>query len=216
MTTTLYSELVDEVQLFTESVPRATIIQFVRRACIALCKQSRVWKLRGSEGLVPGEDDICVESWFNDAGSTERQLMGIEELRYDGKPLTRRTEKQLKDMGNPFSGICAFYQSSLHIVQLLNVPDAFYENDDFIEYNISVAPSETSTGMDTDLLNRYRGGITAGAVGMLFAMPRKTWSNPQFSGQYMASFGAAITQATTDAKQEFGQRIIRVVRYGGI
>ena len=36
MTTTLYEALVDEVQLYTESVPRATIIQFVRKACITL------------------------------------------------------------------------------------------------------------------------------------------------------------------------------------
>lgn len=216
MTDTAFTDLIDEVQLFTESVPRATIVQFIRRACITLCRNSRVWKLSGSDGLVAGENDICVEGWFNAPGSTERQLLVIEELRYDGSPLTRYTEKQLKALNTSFGSVSAYYQTSLHMVQLLSVPDAFYENDDFIDWTISVMPSETATGMDEVLVQRYREGIVAGAVGMLFGMPRKTWSSPQFAPQYMAVFAKTISDAQLDANQEFARRIPRVVRYGGI
>jgi hypothetical protein len=216
MSTTLYTDLVDEVQLFTESVPRATIIEFVRRACITLCRQSRVWRIAGTETLVPGEDDVCIRNWVNEPGTDEKKMMVIEELRYDGKPLGRRTAKQISDLSDRLGSVQGFYQSDLHIVNLVSVPDAFYENDDFIEYSISVVPSEASTGMDTDLLDRYRHGIVAGAVGRLFAMPKKTWSNPEFAEQYLQQFAASVQEATTDAQQEFGRRIPRVVKYGGI
>ena len=216
MSTTLYSDLSDEVQLHTESVPRATIDLFVRRACIQLCRQSRIWKLQGQETLVPGEDDVCIDSWINDAGSTEKSMITIEELRYEGVPLRRYTEKQIKDLTDEFSKPCGFYQPNLSYITVTNVPDAFYENDDYIEYTVSVAPSSSSTGMDSDIMERYRDGIIYGTVGMLFAVPRKTWTNQASAAYYMAEFARYIAEATTDANQEFARRIPRVVKYGGI
>jgi hypothetical protein len=216
VSTTLFTDLIDEVQLYTESVPRSTLEQFIRRSAITLCRQSRVWKDTGDEVLVPGEDDICIDTWVNGPGSTERQLLFIEEIRYDGKPLSHKTEKQLDDITDRFTGVCAYYQPALHIISLLNTPDSFDQNPDSISYTISVAPSPTAVGMDAEILNRYRDGIVSGAVGLLFGMPKKTWSNPQYSGQYMAQFAASIADATTDANQEFSRRIARTVRYGGI
>jgi hypothetical protein len=216
MSTTLFDTFVDEVQLYTESVPRATITHIVRKACITLCRETRVWKLNGSETLVVGEDDLCIDNWVNDPGTSEREMIGIEELRYDGKPLTRKTEKQLQDLSNRYGSVCAYYQKSLMAVTLLNVPDDFAEQDDFIDYMVSVTPSQTATGMDSVLLARYHDGIVAGAVGMLFAMPKKTWSNPTFANTYLGQFAATVANAQTDANQEFSRRVPRVVKYGGI
>jgi hypothetical protein len=216
MSTTLFETLVDEVQLYTESVPRATIMHIVRKVCITLCRETRVWKISSSETLVAGEDDVCLDNWVNDPGTSERELIGVEELRYEGKPLTRKTEKQLSDLSDRYGTVCAYYQQALMAVTLLNVPDSFSDNDDFIDYMISVTPSQTATGMDGDLLARYHEGIVAGAVGTLFAMPRKTWSNPTFANQYMGQFAATLANARTDANQEFSRRVPRVVKYGGI
>jgi hypothetical protein len=175
-----------------------------------------VWKESGSETLVVGEDDVCMDNWVNDPGTSERELIVVEEIRYEGRPLTHKTEKQLLDMSERYGSICAYIQRSLMNITLLNVPDAFNETDDFIDYMISLTPSQTATGMDTDLLARYHEGIVAGAVGMLFAMPRKTWSNPTFSNQYLGQFSQTVAKATTDANQEFSRRVPRVVKYGGI
>lgn len=216
MSTTLYTSLIDEVQLYTESVPRATLEQFIRRACIMLCRESRVWKSSGTETLIPGEDDLCIDNWVNAPGSSERQLLGVEEIRYDGKPLGRKTEKQVSDLTDRYGTVCAFYQPALHEIKLLNVPDSFADTDDFVTYNVSVAPSSTSVGMDSTIIERYRDGIISGAVGLLFGIPRKTWSNPMFAQQYMMAFAASIADATTDANQEFSRRVPRTVRYGGI
>jgi hypothetical protein len=216
MSTTLFETFVDEVQLFTESVPRATIMHFVRKGCITLCRETRVWKESGSETLVAGEDDVCLDNWINDPGTSEREMIGIEELRYEGKPLTHKTEKQMLDLSDRFGSICAYIQPSLMNITLLNVPDDFVENDDFVDYMVSLAPSQTATGMDSDLLARYHEGIVAGAVGMLFAMPKKTWSNPTFANQYLGQFSQTVARALTDANQEFSRRVPRVVKYGGI
>lgn len=216
MSTTLYEAVIDEVQLHTESVPRATIVQFVRRAAITLCRESRVWKLDGTEELVEGEDDICINEWVNEPGSTERELLLIDELRYEGKPLNRKTSKQILDLSDRYGRICAYYQPNVSTVTLLNTPDDFSDNDSFIDWRVTVIPSPSSSGMDSELFSRYRDGIVYGAVGMLFSMPRKTWSSPDFAAQYISVFGRSVAEAKTDAGQEFSRRVVRVVQYGGI
>jgi hypothetical protein len=143
-------------------------------------------------------------------------LLGVEELRYDGKPLGRKTEKQVADLTDRYGSVCAFYQPALNSIKLLNVPDAFTEIDDYITYSIAVAPSSASTGMDSTIIERYRDGIISGAVGLLFGIPRKTWSSPMFAQQYMMAFAASIAAATTDSNQEFSRRVPRTMRYGGI
>jgi hypothetical protein len=85
-------------------------------------------------------------------------------------------------------------------------------------YNIRVAvkPKLTATAVDDVVLNKYDETLVNGALGRLYLIPRKPWTDANLAQFHEGLFRAAIPAARSEAADEFQTGVRRKVKYGGI
>lgn len=68
-----------------------------------------------------------------------------------------------------------------------------------IYVRIALAPTQTTTKIDEDVLNRYGNAIADGAIARILGMPGQTWSNPNEAMRRQRMFDIARSRARAES-----------------
>lgn len=176
----------------------------LRRSAQAFFIQTRAWKVTESASLpvAAGQDEVTIAP--SDAG---QDLVRMEAAWFDGVKLTPSTATQLDaDYGDDWSVHTGtpdrYIQDTPGVLRLYPIPMAAATTG--LKVRLSVAPSESSTGIPDEMAVRFRDEIHVGAKSRLMLYPGKPWTNLEMAAVYGQAFNNMVAIATTAAARSFG------------
>jgi hypothetical protein len=136
-----------------------------------------------------------------------------------GTPVKPRTQawldKNLSDWRNEENDLASYYMlDSNNTLRLTPTPASTVAAQYYAR--VAVKPLLTATTVDDVVLNKYDELLIHGALGRLYALPRKPWTDLQLASYHTAQFTLGIPAARTEAAEEFQTGIPRKVKYGGL
>jgi hypothetical protein len=81
---------------------------------------------------------------------------------------------------------------------------------------VAVKPLLTATTLDDLLVNKFSEDLIHGALGQLYLIPRKPWTDLNLGQYHQALFSESFAGARTAAAEEFETGVPRKVKYGGL
>jgi hypothetical protein len=199
MTTTTYDQFLVEVIPYVRDVPEVVAIQAVRNACIEFCEETRYLQVDNDPvALITGQSSYdldadtgyvvidVVEAWVGDQFLVPKSVEQLTKI-YRGNDW--RTMK-----GNPYY----YYRSrmaSLNLVPTPQVPSAISQS--FLNCRVAVAPSRSSTSVDSDLYERFLEVIGFGARARLYGTVNQPYYDPQATLDYRKRFNDEIADVRT-------------------
>lgn len=174
----------------------------LRRAAQVLMRRTRAWRIDdAARPVVAGQATVSVAPT-----SAELELVRVEAVWFDGKPLEPVTAEVMdalyshdwrSDTGTP----TRFLQGVPGEIRLYPVPIADAVTG--VTLRLSVAPSESSTGLPDDLAIRFRDEINVGAKARLMLYPGRPWTNPELAAVYGQAFDSLVGTATAAAARSY-------------
>lgn len=174
----------------------------LRRAAQVLMRRTRAWRIdEAARPVVAGQATVSVAPT-----SAELELVRVEAVWFDGKPLEPVTDDVMdalyshdwrSDTGTP----SRFLQWVPGEIRLYPLPDANAVTG--VTLRLSVAPSESSTGLPDDLAIRFRDEIHVGAKARLMLYPGRPWTNPDLGAVYGQAFDSLVGTATAAAARSY-------------
>lgn len=174
----------------------------LRRAAQVLMRRTRAWRIdEAARPVVAGQATVSVAPT-----SAELELVRVEAVWFDGKPLEPVTDDVMdalyshdwrSDTGTP----SRFLQWVPGKIRLYPLPDADAVTG--VTLRLSVAPSESSTGLPDDLAIRFRDEIHVGAKARLMLYPGRPWTNPDLGAVYGQAFDSLVGTATAAAARSY-------------
>lgn len=176
----------------------------LRRAAQVLMRRTRAWRIdEAARPVVAGQAMVSVAPT-----SAELELVRVEAVWFDGKPLTPVTAEVMDagcadDWRAHTGSPSRFLQWVPGEIRLYPVPIADAVTG--VTLRLSVAPSESSTGLPDDLAIRFRDEIHVGAKSRLMLYPGRPWTNPDLGAVYGQAFDSLVGTATAAAARSYAQ-----------
>ncbi len=191
-------------------------LHHIRRTLIEFCEETQsLQEIRDDIVSISGESDYTIES----ATPLVYDFINLISVHYDGQILQPTNEPELDSNrnewyvleGTPF----AYYRSNLSTLRLFPIP---IDDDDVIRIRFAVAPTASSTSIDTDFFKEYRSGIAAGVLARLLRMNKKPWTDLQLSAFYEGKHEEAKAQAKLATWKSYTNRSMeaRPRSFGGL
>jgi hypothetical protein len=136
-----------------------------------------------------------------------------------GAPVVPRTfswlDENLSDWRSQTSDLANYYVlDGNNTIRLVPTPTTTTAN--LYSVRVAVKPTLAAITLDDVLVNKYRESLISGALGLLFMLPRKPWTDTRMAGFHTASFEGAMPPARAEAADEFQTGVPRKVKYGGL
>jgi hypothetical protein len=176
----------------------------LRRAAQVLMRRTRAWQVDvPAVAVVAGQATVSVAPT-----SAELELVRVEAVWFDGKPLEPTTAEVLDalyaDDWRAHTGTPSKYiQMVPGEIRLYPVPVADAVTG--LSVRLSVAPSETAAGLPDDIALRFRDDVQVGAKARLMLYPGRPWTNPELAAVYGQAFDSLVGTATAAAARSYAQ-----------
>lgn len=196
MSTTKYTDLLDEVMPELPGAQIALVTNAIRNSVIAFCNGSGVWRAwLDPVDVVAGEPIYAVEP------PPGTDLVTLLSVKYDGRVIKPANEDQL-DAWHARWRVERRYpeyymQQDQDTVILACVPPDNHPGG--LLFSVSLQPERTSRTFPGWIYSQYWDGITAGAKARMMRMAGKPWSNPQQALMYENAFESETGGARADA-----------------
>jgi hypothetical protein len=193
---TSYEDFLVEVTPFVRDVPEVVAVQAVRNACIEFCTRTRYlqtdldpitaiahqaeYDMDADTGYIVVD---IMQAWFGD------QLLipkAVEEL----TRIYRTTDWQTLD-GNPYY----YYRNVSQQMRLVPRPKLTEANK--IRIRAAIAPSRSSTTVDSDIYEQFLEYIALGARARLYDTANQPYYDPKAAQVYLKRFRDAISEVRT-------------------
>lgn len=210
---TALSTLVPDIRTHIPELPSFVADRELLRAAREFCEETRAWRANINVTTVASTATYTLSV------PTNTELVDVISMKKsDGStPVVPRTfkwlDENLADWRTTTSDTANYYVlESNNVVRLVYTPAAA------VTYNtrIAVKPTLSATTLDDVLVNKYREPLISGALGLLFMIPRKPWSDTNLAAFHTGMFNMAKAGARTEAAEEFQTGIPRKVKYGGL
>lgn len=208
MSETAWTSFFDEVLPELPGAPlQALVKNAIRNAAIEFCDRTWVYRVEheplAAEANVP---DYELEP------PTKTALVKVHRAWYEKKEIFPKTPQDLAGLfshwptaiGTPLY----FTQRSPDVLLLVPMPSASLQ--DAITAEIAVKPTRASTGISTDLFEKYLEEIAYGAKARLFAMSKKPWSDVKLAAYNLAKFDECIGKVKVQAVKGHTRARLRV------
>lgn len=184
--------------------PTVIVEHELKRAAQVLLEASRVWRLDLAVQAVAA-DTATVEPIMADP--VEQELVRVEAVEYDGKPLLLTSIETLEDEAGDgwtaHTGVPTRYTLlSPGVVRFYPVP--LDDATTGVKFRVSVKPADTATGIPDEIRTKYKETITAGAKARLMIYKDRPWTDYALAGVHGSAFESGIAKATYDAARSFG------------
>lgn len=201
----LWSAWLPDVLPHVPNCPVPLVEHELKRSAQVLLEASRIWRIDLDPAAVPAAT-VMLSPVMDDPD--EQELVRIESVLFDGKPLDLRTPEELDaeagDNWPSHTGVpTAYTLLSPGIVRLYPVPiDAATTG---IEFRVSVKPADAATGVPDEIRTKYKEALTAGAKSRLMLYKDKPWTDYNLAGVHASAFESGVAKATLDAARAFGR-----------
>lgn len=175
----------------------------IKRAAVAFCLRSRAYRARGYVSDAGGLGARGVPASLVPTGT---RLVSIESVKFSGVALLPLTPAQLDDLYADWTTQTASSPQYLLRDRPAVMANSFYlvpaptgASTTSLMMEVSISPSESATTVDDAIFGEFREAIGMGAKGMLMAMQKKPWSDPQLAELNLSGFNGAIEVAKIKA-----------------
>jgi hypothetical protein len=198
MSTTKYTDLLDEVMPELPGAQTALVTNQIRNAVIAFCGGSDIWR-----AWLDPIDVVAAQNTYDVTVDAGTDLVRLLSLKFDGFLLTPRSEDAL-DAWRPRWRTEErrpehYMQQDQDTVTLACVPPCSLAGG--LLLSVSMQPDRNSKGFPGWIYSQYWEGITAGAKARMMLMPGKPWSNPKQAILYAQMFENETAAARADASK---------------
>lgn len=219
----LYTEILPDVPGCSEPL----MDRAIRNAVVQFCERARVLR-----ETLPKINVVADQAEYSCAPSdpTNRALVHVWHLTFEGKPVERKTEDQL-DLEfeeaqdryaylfyhhHAYAGFDSddwrtaktsrpryFYEKRPDKVRLVGIPTTAIT--DGLEIEIILKPTRAATAVDDFVIEDYYKTLAHGALAELLALPKKPWTDGGLSQYHRGHFEDGIAQAHADALRNFAR-----------
>ena len=199
MTITTYDQFLPEVVPYVRDVPEIVAVQAVRNSCIEFCEKTRYLQVDNDPvPLIGGQSNYSldadtgyvvidvIEAWVADQFLVPKS---VEEL-------TRiyRGSDWRSMIGNPYY----YYRTQMGSLNLVPTPQySSSVTQSYLKCRVAIAPSRSSTGVDSDIYERFIESIGFGARARLYGTVNQPYYDPQATLDYRKRFNDAIAEVRT-------------------
>lgn len=172
--------------------PLLVVNQKVIDAIIEFCKESLAWS-------------VDLDPMYVTQDVQEYDLTPND-------PYTRIHKVQKVELNNTEISPGDGYEMLDRVTMWLNSkPGADIDNG--LEINVAVTPTRSATSIDDDLFETHYDTLVAGALGRLFRIPGKAWTNPAMAAYYEAKFSDGIATSKGELSKNYTNAQIRTTSY---
>lgn len=213
---TAISTLVPDVRTHIPEIPSFVAQRQLLRSIREFCEETRGWRSSITLTTTANAATISLAALI----PTTTELVDVISLKKTegGAPVVPRTYVWLDENRTNWrseTGTTAMYYvlDTNNTLRLIPTPSAtgttYYAR-------VAVKPTLSATSLDDVLVNKFREAFIHGALGLMFMIPRKPWSDTQMAAFHTGMFNAAMVSAKAEATDEFQTGIVRKVKYGGL
>lgn len=210
----LVSELRPYIRLLAPNAPNPIIDMAVVDAARELCRRTHAWRYTLEAGDLSKEGTYIVMSPPTDAVILKPWTIDYA----DDGTLTPATEAQLTRKVSPGwrddTGTPTHYVFEAPDTLILYPWLSTISMSD-LKVRVSLMPELGVTELPDRIATQHSETIRNGALARLFAMPGRSWTNPQLAGVYGAGYAAALAEIEEDGTDGYVRNLPRKVRYGG-
>jgi hypothetical protein len=195
MADTLYSAVVKDVQPYVPNCPHPMIVDALRGAAVELCRTAEVYK------YMPAEIPIVIaQNAYTPVIPDGTKIIKYVLFRLNESDLGFSPWERVVNSDDQFPGVAAdtgtpalFTFGDPNTIYVYPTPDTLL--DVGIITDVRLAPTDTSTGLDSVVMDEYRETIVDGAIRRLAGIPNKTWTDMQLSSLRGNLFRRGVTDA---------------------
>jgi hypothetical protein len=188
-------------------------LQAIREACVDFCEKSLVYTYD-----VPAINVVGSTHTYAITPEVGTRTFDVLEVFYNGTQLSPASDVELdglySDWRSTGTGVPAYYTSKIDRSSIRLVKTPADSLADGLVVKIAQAPLATATDVPDWLLERYRQAVAHGAKAVLYAMPKKPWSDGGLSKYHSGLFEAECGRANiSKAKQHTRKRLRSTVNF---
>lgn len=209
--------LVPDVRSEIPDIPSFVAERQLLRAARVFCQETRAWRVNIEVSVTQTVAKVVLTSLL----PTGTELVDIVSLKNTagGEPVVPRTfswlDENLTDWRSDTGPNANYYvldgNNTMRLVPTPSATTAY-----LYDARIAVKPLRTAAALDDVLLNKYDEYLIHGALGYLYFMPRKPWTDLNQGQYHQAAFMNSWAQARAEAADEFQVGVPRKVKYGGL
>lgn len=212
------STLVPDVRVEIPGVAAFVAERQLLRATRVFCEETRAWRTNISVGVSAATPTVILTSLLPTA--TEMvDVISVKNSVDGGEPVHPRTYAWLDQNRTNWRAETNNYATYFLLdgndtIRFVPTPSDTIAN--LYDVRVAVKPLLTATTIDDILANKFREELIHGALGYLYAIPKKPWSDPGLATFHINAFNSGIPAARTAAAEEFQTGVPRKVKYGGL
>lgn len=213
----LLTSLVPDVQVEIPEIPSFVAERHLLRAAREFCEETNAWRVSVTLSVVANAPTINLAGFL----PANTELVDIITMKNSagGEPLEPRTYAQLdRDFSQwrtTMSTDAKYYVlESNNVLRLVYTPSTTVADKYFIRF--SVKPLITATELSDLLVNKYDQKLINGALGRLYMLPRKPWTDFNLGQYYNTLFMGSWPEAKAESSDEYQVGVPRRVQYGGL
>lgn len=214
---TLLSAFVPDVRVEIPEIAPFVAEREILRACRELCEQARAWRTNITISTVADTGTVDISASL----PTNTELVDVITMKAeDGRqPVTPTTWAHLdnneQDWRVETNDVAAHYLlEDNNVLRFVPIPSSTVT--DAYDARVAIKPTLNAGSVGDVLANKYDELLVHGALGRLFRMPRKPWTDFNLAAYYAGMFEEGIRDARSEAADEFQTGVPRKVRYGGL
>ena len=209
--------LVPDIQAEIPELPSFIAERQLLRALREFCQETRAWREAATLSVVENVATLNIAGFL----PTNSELIDVITLKpTDGSEEVKPTtyawlDKNLSDWRDETASTAKYYvQDGSNVIRFVYTPDATVTDKYYIRF--SVKPTLSATTIDDVLVNKFDQRIIYGALGRLYFIPRKPWTDFNLGQYYTTMFQNSWAEVRAEAVDEFQVGVPRKVKYGGL
>lgn len=189
-----YEQFLVEVMPYVRDVPEVVAVQAIRNSCIQFCEETMYLQTDlDPQPLVQG-----VPNYDLDPDDSSYRVVNIIEAWNGDQFLIPKSIEELTRIyrvtnwetlqGNPYY----YFRPTEGEMRLVPMPSV--SNQSQLRVKATIAPTRTSTTVDSDIYERFLEYISFGARGRLYDTPNQPYYDPKAAQIYLKRFNDAIAE----------------------
>lgn len=209
--------LVPDIRAEIPWVPSFVAERYLIRAARVFCEETRAWRMDFLLSVVANVGTVSLVTKL----PTNTELVDVISIKNvgGGEPVKPRTFKWLDQNLSDWRSDTAL-NANYYLLDGNNtlrfVPTPSTTVASLYDVRVAVKPTRSASNFDDVLLNKFDNDLINGALGMLYAVPQKSWSDKSLASYYTVQFMDSIPTARAYAAEEFQTGTPRKVKYGGL
>jgi hypothetical protein len=209
MSIVTYDAFFPEVLPYLPNCPEVAAVNAIRNTCIEFC--TKTWYWQDDVDAQPGIVGVAEYDLDTPSGA---KVVGVVDAWYDNNHLEPASEEAMREMfrspdWRALTGTPRFFTFKVQGTMILTpIPDEFKQSG--MTARVAYAPMRNSTGLFSEVYERYAEVIGVGARARLMSTPAQPYTNLTLVGPLKQWFDNEMSKVTAQVKQGLTRGPVRV------